>query len=325
MISFGISGSFRLEVRDGDTNEIVEVREFDNLILDTGLNGYGSGLNGNVDRCWVGSSAREPTPSDLRLDSPIAYGNHIYKYGGEPFTYGTAPDYVSSLEKEYRFGVGVAAGTLSEIGLSTNAAHDQAVFWCRCLIRNDAGEPEPLVVTSNNSLYVFYTIRMHPELGDKTFSFDFDGVTYNCTARPAKIGQARPGGGESSINVSSGIEVLEVYNGGTLGPITGSIINYNSSQGINDYYTGVPTAQPYVQNSFYRDYSQPFPLDYANLEGGIDGVRIEWRGAGNYWASGGQLCYFTQVKFDKPIPKDKTNSFRLMLRTSWHRWEDPNA
>ncbi len=325
MISFGISGRFRLELIDSRTGFITQVREFDNLILDTGLNGYGSGLNNNVDRCWVGTGSNPPTPADLRLQSPLGWATHIYKYGGEPYTYGTAPDYVSSLTKEYRFSAGAIVGNVAEIGLSTPSEHADAVFWCRCLVKNAAGVPEPLPVGSNNSLRVYYTIYLHPELGDLSYSFDFDGVTYNCTSRPSMIQESRPGGGESSINVSSGIEVREVYNGGQLGPITGTITGYNSKEFLNDYDTGIPTAQPYVQNSFYRDYSQPFPLDYANLNGGIDGFKIEWRGAGNYWASGGQFLVYTQVKLDKPIPKDNTCSFRLMLRTSWHRWEDPNA
>lgn len=321
MFSFGMSGHFKLVVRDGDTGAVLRVREFDNMILDTGLDSYGQALNGNVDRCWVGTCADPVTADQERLICPLTYANHIYTYGAEPTTRPAAPDWVSSLTKRYRFGVGAAAGELAEIGLSTAAAHDSAVFWCRCLILNSAGVPEPLVVGSNNTLDVHYTIRFHPPLTDSSGSFEMGGVTYNYISRPASIGDTGVGQGDSNIHVGAGICFRTLYSGGQLGPITGSIQGATHYENINTYYSGGnPSALPYVNGTHYRDYSQPLNLASGNFPGGIDGLLLGWHGAGNYYAPGGQFLYFTQIKLDKPIPKESTNSLRLVMRVSWDRW-----
>lgn len=322
MISFGISGRFRLELIDACTGAITQVREFDNLILDTGLNGYGRGLPNNVGKCWVGEGTNPPTPSDLRLQSPLGWGNHSYKWGAEPFTYGTAPDYVSSLTKEYRFGTGAIVGNVAEIGLATgnDDDHSKAVFWCRSLVKNAAGVPEPLPVGSNNILRVFYTIYLHPELSDVSYSFDFDGVTYNCISRPSEIQDSRPASGESSICAKE-IEVQQVYKGGNLGAITERIVNYEATKWEN-LYSYPPSAKPYVEGTFYRDFVQQFPIDYFNIDGGFDGL---WITSSLRWGAGASFAISTQVKLDKVIPKNSTNAFNLTLRTSWHRWIDPNA
>lgn len=323
MISFGMSGHFKLVLRD-DTGKVLRVREFDNLILDTGLDSYGQALNGNVDRCWVGTSDTPVAADQTGLFAPLAYCNHIYTYGAEPTTRPVAPDWVSSMTKRYRFGVGVAAGELKEIGLSNAQAHANAVFWCRCLILNDQGVPEPLVVGSNNSLDVHYTIRFHPPLNDSSGSFYIGDELYNYTSRPASIGDTGIGQGDSNIHVGAGICFRTLYSGGELGPITGSITGYSQYENINTYYSGGnPSALPYTNGTHYRDYVQNLNLATGNFTNGIDGLLLGWHGAGNYYVPGGQFLYFTQIKLDHPIPKAATNSLRFTMRVSWDRWVPP--
>ena len=320
MIDFGISGHFRLEVRDGDNGELMEVREFDNFILDCGLDSYG-GNTTNVSKCWVGTCDDPVEPEQERLICPLAWARHIYTYGSEPTTAPVAPDYVSSLTKRYRFERGVAAGELAEIGLSTNDDHNVALFFNRALILNDVGEPEPLTVYSNNTLDVYYTIRFHPPLTDSSGSFEFGGVVYNYTSRPAHILESGLGQGDAAINVGAGIVIRTLYSGGALGPITGEITGYSAKEGLNTYYSGgSPSASPYVKGTYYRDYTQLINLATGNFPNGIDGLLLGWHGTGNYYAPGGQFLYFTQIKLDKPIPKDSTNSFKLTFRVRWHRW-----
>ena len=323
MFSFCMSGHFRLVVRDATSGRVQEIREFDNLILDTGLDAYGQALNGDVDRCWVGTCDDPVLPEQERLICPLgAYANHIYTYGAEPITRPVAPDWVSSLTKRYRFSVGSAAGELREIGLSNALPHDNAVFWCRCLILNSQGVPEPLVVGSNNTLDVHYTIRFHPPLTDTTGSFQLGDTVYNYTARPALIGETGVGQGDSNIHVGAGICFRTLYSGGQLGPITGSIEGFTAYQDINTWYSGGnPTALPYVNGTHYRDYQQSLNLASGNFPNGIDGLLLGWHGSGNYYVPGGQFLYFTQVKLDRPIPKESNNSLRLVMRVSWDRWQ----
>ena len=322
MIEVGMSGHFRLEVRNAITHEINNVREFDNLITNSGLNGYGLCDDRYLlNICHVGTGTSAPSVNDVGMNVPLATTSGVAE---TKHIAPVAPDWVSSLTKRYRFGVGVAAGELKEIGLSNAQAHANAVFWCRCLILNDQGVPEPLVVGSNNSLDVHYTIRFHPPLTDSSGSFYMGDELYNYTSRPAAIGDTGIGQGDSNIHVGAGICFRTLYSGGELGPITGSIQGYSQYENINTYYSGGnPSALPYTNGTHYRDYVQNLNLATGNFTNGIDGLLLGWHGSGNYYVPGGQFLYFTQIKLDHPIPKEATNSLRFTMRVSWDRWVPP--
>ena len=89
---------------------------------------------------------------------------------------------------------------------------------------------------------------------------------------------------------------------------TGALITLEQSHSLNEYIMG----------SFQRDFTMTIPLDGGNV-GGIDMMSISPRGVGNYGTIGNQLALQTQIKFDKPIPKDNTNSIRFVIRAKWSR------
>lgn len=314
MIEVGMSGHFRLEVKDAISHRIVRVREFDNLITNQGLDAYGI-CNDRylLNNCYVGTGMAQPSVTDVGLSVPLASTsglqetNHIAP---------TAPSWISSRVNRYRFPVGTATGNITEVGIG-----GENYFWSRALVLDEQGQPSPVTVLANEYLDVIYTLRMHPNLNDIPFSFNLGGVTYNGIARPQEI-QGSHISGSSNLAVNggivptSGIEIFTGYRGGQLGSITQTPQNYQQSS--TNFVSGY-SLKEYILGSYQRDFQMVLGLDACNI-GGIDMMTIGPRGVGNYGTIGSQLALWTQLSFDKTIPKDNTNSIQFTIRAKWARW-----
>lgn len=314
MISFGISGHFRLEARNAEHHNIMRVREFDNLIVNQGLDAYGI-CNDRylLNNCHVGTGMAEPSVTDVGLGVPLATTsglqetNHIAP---------VAPDWISSRVNRYRFAVGAATGNISEVGIG-----GENYFWSRALVLDEQGAPSPITVLSNEYLDVIYTLRLHPVLDDVAFSFELGGVTYNGIARPQEI-QGSHISGSSNLAVNggivpnSGIEIFTGYKGGQLGSITQTPQSYERSA---SNFVSAYSIKEYILGSYQRDFQMTLGLDACNI-GGIDMMTIGPRGVGNYGTIGAQLALWTQLRFDKTIPKDNTNAIQFTIRAKWSRW-----
>lgn len=313
MIEVGMSGHFRLEVRDAVSHEVKHVRDFDNLITNQGLNGYGlSNDRYLLNICHVGTGTSAPSVNDVGMNVPLATTSGVQE---TKHIAPVAPEWISHRVNRYRFAVGAATGNVTEVGIG-----GEYYFWSRALVVDELGNPSPVTVLPNEYLDVIYTLRMYPNLDDIPFSFELGGVTYSGTARPQNIQESHISGSTNiavngGIVPNSGIEIFTAYNGGNLGNInqgpqnyTRSVSNFVSSYSINEYIMG----------SYQRDFTMTLGLDAANI-GGIDMVSICPRGVGNYGTIGSQLALQTQIKFDKTIPKDNTNSIKFVLRAKWNR------
>lgn len=313
MIEVGMSGHFRLEVRNAITHEINNVREFDNLITNSGLNGYGL-CNDRylLNICHVGTGTSAPSVNDVGMNVPLATTTGVAE---TKHIAPVAPEWISHRVNRYRFAVGVATGNVTEVGIG-----GENYFWSRALVVDEHGNPSPVTVLPNEYLDVIYTLRMYPNLNDIPFSFELGGVTYNGTARPQNIQESHISGTSNlavngGIAPTSGIEIFTVYNGGNLGNINQGPQNYTRS--TSNFVTAY-SLNEYIMGSFQRDFTMTIPLDGGNV-GGIDMMSISPRGVGNYGTIGNQLALQTQIKFDKPIPKDNTNSIRFVIRAKWSR------
>lgn len=317
MLSVGLSGHFRLEVRDGYTHKLTKVREFDNLITNRGLDGYGYGNDPYlINNCYVGTGMALPSVNDVGLAVPlastsgVAESNHIAP---------TAPDWVSSRVNRYRFAVGTVVGNISEVGIG-----GENYFWSRARILDDYGNPSDITVLANEYLDVIYTLRLHPNLNDIPFTFTLGGETYSGTARPQNIQDSQITGTSTlsvygGITPNSGIEINAVYNSGNLGTINQEIQNYNSGGRL----TVGPSAwgmEEYAQGSYRRRFYSTIGLNEGNVAGGIIGFSVIPRPIGNYGTLGSVFRLETQIMLNKPIPKDNTNSVKITLQVQWGRF-----
>lgn len=315
MLTVGLSGHFRLEVRDGYTHKLKRVREFDNLITNMGLDGYGYGNDRYlINICYVGTGTALPSVNDVGLAVPLASTSGVAE---TKHIAPAAPDWVSSRVNRYRFSVGSVIGNISEVGIG-----GELYFWSRARILDDYGNPSDITVLANEYLDVIYTLRLHPNLNDIPFSFTLGGETYTGTARPQNIQDSQISGA-SNISVyggtvpNSGIEIREVFDGGVLGAITQGIQNYPNRLVVGPSGWAI---REYVPGSYVRKFDNTLSLDEGNFSDGIKAFAIIPRAIGNYSTIGSQLAFQSQIVLDKAIPKNNTNSVRLTVQVRWGRY-----
>lgn len=326
MIKVGLKGRFRLEVREAGTNNLKRVREFDNLITNRGLDGYGYGY-GTISGCCVGTGTNTPTVNDTILGNQLAVtGSASYSY--KKSVKNDNDVWVSEANIRYRFDVGKATGNLTEVGICNGKAvtANDYVLWSRALILNEENEPTALPVLENEYLDVYYTLYMYPDLTDGSFTFSIDGEEYQCTSRIAWVqySACRISDRYGPDLVVEKTAINNIYAGDDckLGTIEQGIQDSTKNSGIDSvWWPNVGDWIDYIPGTYYRDNYWDFKLDQCNLEGGIRAMVIGPRTASDRQPG---RCLFnqTQVLLDHPIPKTQWNSIRITLRQSWGRYED---
>jgi hypothetical protein len=294
-IHTGMSGRFKLVRRKADTLEIVgETKWFDNLILNQGLERWATG--NIIGFAKVGTSNTPPAYTQTALLGYVATSS----LGGLTSS-GTraTPPYYGFVIYTYRFDAGVAAGTLSEVGVGWDIGNADDTLWSRALILDANDDPTTITVLADEVLDVLYELRLYPHLVDKISTKIISGESYDCVLRASEIfntnSWARPDWGWN-INTVFGV----VYNG-TLGPITtgpNGLAAGNSSHTVNAY---VPGSLQRVVTSF-------FELNNGNLPGGVTAF-LGVTSAGEY-----------KVSFSPAIPKDNTKTMNLSMSFSWGRY-----
>ncbi|KXZ72126.1 hypothetical protein [Acinetobacter venetianus] len=161
-----IGATFKMRTFKADGTTTKETEEFHNLVLDTGLQRMGIGAW--VQRCYVGTGNSTPIASQTQLDATLASTSTVQSTVTGMNT--TTKPYYYSIQKTYRFGEGVAAGNLTEVGLGWTVS-GQNPCWNRALIKDANGNPTTLTVLSDEFLDVTVEIRIYPA---ETISGSFD-------------------------------------------------------------------------------------------------------------------------------------------------------
>lgn len=297
-LNIGVSGHFNLRVHDGKGNTLREL-EFENLILDAGLNRAGIGPIGT--RCHVGTGSTAPSVSQTSLVAKLADTSQVLSStnSAQP----TAPYYFSAI-RTFRFNEGAAAGNLTEIGIGWSADF----LFCRALILDGDGDPTTLTVLSNEFLDVTYTLRMYSNLTDVLVEdMDIGGVLTDVTIRAGAVARAIPNAAEHIFS-AYGFAVAENTSGsaqftgfnGAIGPITGD------PSGLNAGFPGA-ALQPYESNSYRARWILFADLGNLNLEGGIRSIMLPAI-TGRY-----------QMEFNPPIEKTNERRLSLTVSVSWSR------
>lgn len=193
-----IGARFKLVARKANGCVARETVWFKNLVLDTGLARMSVGTW--IDRCCVGTGNSTPLATQISLDSFVASTttkqstSSVQNTSSAPYYYGASIT--------WRFGQGVAAGNISEVGLGWSNSD----LWNRALIKDANGDPTTITVLSDEYLDVVSEIRVYPaqnisgsfNLLDKTgaviSTHTFTGVPYITSGRNANFAQVYLGG-----------------------------------------------------------------------------------------------------------------------------------
>jgi hypothetical protein len=313
-------GMYKFVAVRPDGTERILADWFPNLITDKGLDLWGA-----VDPishapftavCCVGSSNTAPTVGQTSLVNLVATKVGLTALAS-PTASSTAPYYWSTIAK-YRFGIGVAAGNISEVGIGSTAT----ALFSRGLIKDNLGVPTTITVLSDEILDVYYELREYfVNTADQVYNISIDGVATTVTMRLANITTAEyidSGPDMSPMELPSyatNVPGMVYWGTFTLGPVTGlpsSAIGYDTvvKPNINPpQAVDSPLIAGYIQGNHYVDIGFRMTLDYFNAlpGGGISGML--------YKTTRGTF----QFKFEPPIAKVYTKVLDFAVRISWAR------
>jgi hypothetical protein len=288
-----LRGLVKLTVRRADESIVRETPWFDNLILNNGLNRFGTGVVATI--CQVGTSSTPPSVSQTGLLGLVASTSNLLANND---TAQASPPYYGSNIKTYRFNAGDAAGTLAEVGVGWDVTDD---LWCRALILDADNLPTTITVLADEILDVSYELRIYPDLVDKIFSPVIGGITHDCILRASSVTDSAQWGRELLNGMNYKAWPI-VFNGAL-----GSILVAPS--GTNSFGNPLaPVITPYVDGSHEIKYTEGFGLGEGNLAGGITAFLFP-TAIGAY-----------KVSFDPPIAKNNTQSLALSMKFAWARY-----
>lgn len=302
-VKIGVAGRYRLQVFSAEGDLTKDSGWFDNLIVDNGLDQIANVPGGSFSipylftSAYVGTGTTPPANTDTQLEAYLATSS-ANESATNSFVeaVGTTPAYWRSV-KVLTFGTGVAAGTLSEVGVGKGSGSTN--LFSRALIVDGSGNPTTITVLSTETLQVTYEYRSYLDKTDHTTTCDISGVTYDVTYRVCNI-DITPGidkglglGGDAS-------NTLLAYSG-PMGTV------YNDPTGSNGTPVNV-NIQTYTAGTYYANMVFTFSLSNSNFGGGIQSFRF----------TGNQ--YKFQMQFSPTIPKNSTNVLTMNLQVSWGRY-----
>jgi len=294
-------GYYKLEVRRPDGSIRTQTDWFPNIITDIGLNRMGQGEWYN--RCQVGTGSTAPSESDTNLVALLATTTTVQSSTDS----GVSGQYSFS-RRTYRFGQGVAAGNIAEVGVAWGNSN---AIYSRQLILDESLIPTTITVLSDEFLDVTYEIRVYIPQDDFISALTINDVEYAVTTRASLAGTF--GGSSTALGWSQRASAIVccasgdciVYNG-SIGAITGSPSGASGTIGDE---SGVYTQNSYVNNSLERTTTVAIPLGSGNIAGGlITAIRIN----GSRWGA-------FQFGISPGIPKDNTRTLTLTFKVSWGR------
>lgn len=292
-----LQGHFTLR-KFSRTRPPVVVADFDNLILDQGLERAASASGStHIGSVQIGTGSTAPAASQVGLAS---YSAGTSNGGNTPTgttVVGGATPYVEYVTSR-QFAIGAATGTFSEIGMGWASSGN--TLFCRELIRDSGGSPTTITVLSDEALDIEYRFRLYLDTTDRTGTVTLSGTPYDWTLRSASTANWLPGtflvGGVGSTHPF----VLDTVYGS--GAVLGAVGGTPTGGATSGTYGATKSLASYVAGSYSRVCNDSLALGAGNLSGGIVCLYRAW-----------SFCAF-QMAFSPAIPK--TN---LKVMTWSHR------
>jgi hypothetical protein len=313
-----MAGKYLLQVRKAKDGSLRQELEFDNLIVDAGMNLFSRSTSSSIlTYVMVGSGTTTPTFTDTQLANQIAFTSSATSSSSG--TASTSPYYGFS-RSTFRFSPGSLNNVnLTEVGVSLG--NSTTLVFSRALIVDGNGNPTSITVLSDEFLDVTYELRIYPPAVDQTDTITITNVgAINVTRRPIAVTSASVTSGWAPFSYSfSRPVILRDY---LATPTSNSYVSASGAQTslvaqTNSWFsvTSLPVTSSsvsypaYVSNSFEQEVNYIFGLDAANVTGGVGFFQFAPRGLGAY-----------QYLFDNKILKNNTNTLRLNLKMVWSRY-----
>lgn len=301
-----MSGHFTIEKLKVDADgEVIEasrtkVAEFDNIVLDSGVNRIGTATDW-MSACQLGTGTATPLATDTGLASFLGGTTSVQATVGG--AQGSAP-FFGWQRRTYRFAAGVATGNLTEVGVGWSAAAG-ANLYSRALILDAASQPTAITKAADEVLDVTYEARLHPPTVDATGNLTIVGSgTHDFVTRASNV----TSGNEWSLadnagGIFSGMPWVHQVYAGAIGAVTTM-----PSGAVGSASSAVNAA--YANNSLQRAGSITFGLDNGNV-GGIRSMLVRY-------GTGGRLGTF-QTEFTPVINKTAATTLVINVLHTWGR------
>lgn len=318
--SLSMEGEYTIRKYKADGRLVQEVGPFKNLITNIGLNQMGAATGSSKinQYCFVGTGTGTPSVSDTVMAAYHAYTNGLDQGWAGAAVRGGAPDYWVQGSGTSRFGLGVAAGNLTEVGMGWTTggtmATDHRVF-SRALIVDGLGNPITITVLSDEYLDVTYSLRFYPPLTDATQSVNLSGTSYTFTTRAADVNN-------NFINLTNATLIdwrtdqRPVYYTGTnagtppsLAAVTASTLADVGASSSN----GTASSVAYAPNTLKREVNYSLGLNQGNLSFGIRGIMTELE------STVSTIQQRFQTTISPAIPKDSSKVMSFGQSITWGR------
>lgn len=287
--------------------ELRPVHHQKNLITDIGMNTLAgeSFSPSSFHRNWgrrlnVGGGTTEPLPTDSTLTNLIAF-NDRSEDSQYTLAWGTGDD-VGKLvfTTSFTFGVGAAAGNISEVGLGMGTRLDT-----HALLKDGGGNPVVVVVAPDEQLVGVYRTKLQPNTADAVFNTNTSPTPqdYTLALRAANVGTgAISENGTGAIPLNGG---MYVYTGAAsgVGPVTGIPTGAQQSSVQSN---GRVTTDGYVAGSFEKVNHftlQPTDTNFADI------------GAMMFFGS----LFSWQIGIVPRLTKVNPETIKASIKTTWSR------
>jgi hypothetical protein len=307
----GLHGHFTMTVSGGKRGTVV-LADFDNMILDAGLNYVAGGGTQASTYCQVGTGTTAVAAGQTALANYLANTAVVQRDWGGAGTYVAGPPAYKWDYKTYRFNTGVATGNLTEVGIGWTTSGN---LFSRALILDGGGSPTTITVLSDETLDVTYTLRAYAP-ADVTGTITLAGVNYDFTLRGAAMASGGTGTWNPGHIMTTGMANAAAANApvysGAISATPGGVPSGSNASG-----SAVCTVSAYVANSLQRNVEYRLDLSQANLGGGFRSMYFSV--TGNLGGGGSLPTHAYQIEFSPNVPKDNTKVLRLNFTFSLSR------
>lgn len=316
-----LSGHFKMVAINAETRKERFLTEFDNLIVNQGLDFIGKGSPATPPNnviyygCVVGTGTTPPSATDTSLQTFLA---GTLTVSGSSTSDTGASAWQTLTNTTYQFAAGVATGNLTEVGIVAPGAgqntgtvpNSVSPIFSRALIMV-GGVPGTITILASEILQVTYTLVVNliqtPQTG--TFSLNTDSVI---TTVSYSLLSAQATGSEwtfpnNSRNVGNGLTATACFgypNGSTLGLPNGT----PTGTSVNLGATTVSVAA-YTAGAFFLSATYTIPIAVVTTSSSFGALLL--------WASTGSVSTSIQIAFTPAIAKTNAQTMQIISNIAW--------
>lgn len=308
--NIGLKGHWDLEVihhHDGTREKI----EFDNLIVDNGLDLIAKSIGGSgyvINSVAVGTGNNTPSPSDTTLQSPIAITSTLTSQSVSVVS-STAP-YIIQNNYVFTFAIGAVVGNITEIAALPSGSVATSNVFSRALIQV-SGSPAAIELVDTDQLIATYQLQTIIQADiTGTLNVNTDGVVVsrNYTIKPIGMttDNASPFYGQKT----------------TIGnKANGSGIAWKSGLSTNTSLSPV-TSNPYGSNNGYWDGSDGASVIVGTYVNGSKNIDFTYKQTSGHPITWQTACFCNnwvalQLLLDSPIELTADQTFSWEVSFSW--------